>query len=112
MPHSMTWATALQAVAAREQGVFDDPALLAFGPLAPSVADDVRAIKQACLEAYGFTVGVRDPRLNTDYPGAFMCVESHELDELPTRDGANGPWCVVGDVLGELIDTAFNVWAD
>lgn len=64
--------------------------------------------KKAFLEKYGWVVGARDPRLNTDYPGAFMAVEPHEQSELPTRDGSNGPWCVVGDDLPALIDTAYD----
>lgn len=58
------------------------------------------------LRSYGWTVGERDPRLNTDFPGRFMCVEPHEESELPTRNGENGPWCIVGDDLAELVDEA------
>jgi hypothetical protein len=63
--------------------------------------------KKAFLERRGWTVGARDPRLNTDYPGEFMAVEPHEESELPTRDGANGPWCVVGNDLPVLVDEAY-----
>ena len=70
------------------------------------------AHKIAVLESYGFTVGERDPRLNTDYEGAFMVVEAsyHDIGdyELPTANGANGPWCVVGDDLDELVETAYD----
>ncbi|WP_420408671.1 hypothetical protein [Hoeflea sp.] len=62
--------------------------------------------KKRFLESYGWKVGERDPRLNTNFPGAFMCVEPHEEAELPTRDGSNGPWCIVGDDLSALIDEA------
>jgi len=41
-----------------------------------------------------------------------MVIESHEKDEGPTDDGSNGPWCVVGDNLDALIETAWNSWAD
>jgi hypothetical protein len=99
---------AIEAISAREAGVFDDPSLLEFGPLSIDTREDVTAIKRACLEQYGFTVGVRDPRLNSDYPGQFMVVESHEECELPTRNGSNGPWCVVGDDLADLIDRGFD----
>lgn len=65
-----------------------------------------RSEKIAFLQSYGWTVGARDPRINTDHAGAFMCVEPHEDSELPTRDGANGPWAIVGDDLEALIDEA------
>jgi hypothetical protein len=41
-----------------------------------------------------------------------MVVEAHNESQLPTEDGSNGPWCIVGDNLDELIDTAYDVWAD
>jgi len=63
--------------------------------------------KRAFLEERGWTVGERDPRLNTDHAGGFMCVEPHDASELPTRDGSNGPWCIVGDDLDALIDEAY-----
>jgi len=59
------------------------------------------------LEDYGFVIGERDPRLSTDYSGKYMVAESYDEDELPTRDGSNGPWCVVGDNLDELIKDAY-----
>jgi hypothetical protein len=68
----------------------------------------ITALKALCLKEHGFTVGVRDHRLNTNYAGAFMVVEAHEQSELPTEDGRNGPWCVVGDSLSELIDQGFD----
>lgn len=70
---------------------------------------DIRS-KQAALEKMGFTVGKRDARLNTDFGGAFMVVEAHDESELPTRDGRNGPWCIVGDDLDALINEAFDSW--
>lgn len=60
------------------------------------------------LTALGFTIGKRDPRVNTAYSGQFMVIEIHEESELPTKDGSNGPWAVVGDDLGVLIKTAYN----
>ena len=60
----------------------------------------------------GFTVGERDCRLNTNYAGKYMVVEGHEEDELPTKDGSNGPWCIVGDDLDALVGQAFDVWCD
>ncbi len=68
--------------------------------------------KKAYLKAFGFIVGKRDPRLNRNYAGKFMVVEAHDEDELPTNDGANGPWCIVGNNLTELIDKAYEVWCD
>jgi len=41
-----------------------------------------------------------------------MVVESHDESELPTDDGANGPWCIVGDDLDALIAVAYDVWYD
>ena len=68
--------------------------------------------KLVMLTKMGFTCGARDARLNRRFPGKFMVVEYHEESELPTEDGRNGPWCIVGDDLEELIDEAFNVWGD
>jgi hypothetical protein len=63
------------------------------------------------LKSYGWLIGDRDPRLNTDYAGAFMVCEPFDDSEVPTRDGSNGPWCVVGDDLDALIDTAHETLA-
>jgi hypothetical protein len=68
--------------------------------------------KAAELRSWGFTVGERDPRLNSNYPGRYMVVESHEESELPTKDGSNGPWCIVGDNLDALIAEAHRVWVE
>jgi len=64
------------------------------------------------LRSWGFTVGARDPRLNRAYAGQFMVVEWHTEDELPTWDGRDGPWCVVGDNLDALIEIAHDCWVD
>ena len=69
--------------------------------------------KVTVLRAYGWTVGERDPRLNTAYPGTKMVMEGTidevERDhELPTVDGRDGPWCLVGDDLVPLVDEAFD----
>ena len=63
--------------------------------------------KEKFLIERGWIIGNRDPRLNTDYPGAFMAAEHYEESELPTRDGSNGPWCIVGDDLPALIAEAY-----
>ena len=59
------------------------------------------------LLSYGFTIGQRDPRINSNYPGQFMVVEPYEESQLPTQDGRNGPWCVVGDNLSTLVCQGF-----
>lgn len=68
------------------------------------------AHKISLLEQFGFTIGDRDPRLNTNFAGDFMVVEATHADiadfSLPTEDGANGPWCIVGDNLDTLVDEA------
>lgn len=64
--------------------------------------------KRQFLESHGWIVGPRDARLNTDYPGQFMVVEPHDESELPTKDGRDGPWCVVGDDLDELIAQGYD----
>lgn len=66
-----------------------------------------QADKISFLRGYGFIVGDRDPRLNTNYTGKFMVVEAHEESELPTEDGSDGPWCVVGDNLTTLVDQGY-----
>lgn len=68
--------------------------------------------KTAFLKSYGWTIGKRDLRLNTDFAGLFMCVEPYQESELPTRDGSNGPWCVVGNHLSSLVDAAYDFLAD
>lgn len=64
--------------------------------------------KVAALKEHGFTVWDRDPRLNRNYPGRFMVVEAHDESELPTDDGRNGPWCIVGDDLTVLVDQGYD----
>ena len=68
------------------------------------------AHKIAMLEKYGFTIGERDERLNTNYPGKHMVCEANHEDigdyDLPTADGGNGPWCIVGDDLDALVAEA------
>lgn len=68
--------------------------------------------KKKALEAAGFTVGERDLRLNRKYPGRFMVVEEHDDSELPTDDGSNGPWCIVGDDINALILEAHEYYED
>jgi hypothetical protein len=61
---------------------------------------------------HGFKCGIRDPRINTNYQGAYMVAEYYEDDELPTRDGSNGPWCIVGDDYRDLIQRAYAIWRE
>lgn len=55
-------------------------------------------------------VGERDKLLNTRYSGVFMVAEPYTSNELPTEDGSNGPWCIVGDDLDKLIEEAYDVY--
>ncbi len=105
----MKTSEALDAIQARSNGEWDNSNLLQTGELLPDTQADILRIKERCLLDYGYEIGVRDPRLNSDYPGCFMVVESHEPSELPTRDGRNGPWCIVGDDLAALVTEAFEV---
>jgi len=58
--------------------------------------------KKKVLQAYGFTVGERDPRFKPAFPGRYMVLESD--DEAILEDC----WCVVGDDLPALVDEAFD----
>lgn len=64
------------------------------------------------LERMGFIIGPRDSRTNTNYPGRYMVAEAYTEDELPTEDGSNGPWAIVGDDLDELIVMAAEAWPE
>lgn len=70
--------------------------------------DDVA--KLSWLLDQGFCCGTRDHRVNTNYSGSYMVVEPHEDSELPTKDGSNGPWAIVGDDYPALISEAYSVW--
>jgi len=71
---------------------------------------DTLQTMRATLERHGFIVGEREPRINTLHPGAFMVAEAFEDSELPTLDGRNGPWAIVGDNLESLIRQAFDAF--
>lgn len=62
------------------------------------------------LKAYGFVIGDRDPKINTNFSGNYMVSEQYGPDEVPTKDGRNGPWCVVGNDLKILIDAAYGAF--
>lgn len=59
------------------------------------------------LRDYDFFVGVRDPKVNTDFKGRYMVVEDYDPNMLPTKDGSNGPWAIVGDDLEALVREAY-----
>lgn len=107
-----------RVIQARFEGRFDDPELMEFGPLSTDTDKDIEYLISCVttqvltqhLQAMGFVVGDRDPRLNTLYPGAFMVAEEYEDSETPTQDGRNGPWCIVGDSLHALCVEAFRIW--
>lgn len=65
------------------------------------------AAKAYLLLKNGFTIGQRDPRVNTKYDGDYMVIEPYTILQLPTEDASNGPWCIVGDSLDSLIIEAF-----
>ena len=59
------------------------------------------------LKREGFRVGARDPKMNTDFAGAFMVAEHYEDGYTqPDGMGGDGVWCIVGDDLNELVTTA------
>lgn len=72
------------------------------------------AMMAQVLTAHGFIMGPRDWRLNTDFPGEFMVAEPYTDEDVepPTKDGRNGPWCIVGKDIEPLIEEAYNcgIW--
>ncbi|MGG5810891.1 hypothetical protein [Falsiroseomonas sp. CW058] len=123
---------ALRAILALLDGRFDDPWLMATGPLmadrdesirsiieraAPTPPPDLSAIaeslnadqKRYALEAFGFTLGPRLPGLNVGHEGHLMVVEADAEELSTTTDNSGGdPWCVVGGDLDALIEEAFD----
>lgn len=67
----------------------------------------VAASQAEYLKGLGWTVGPRDPRVNTAFAGQYMVCQPHEPHELPTRDASQGPWAVVGDDLADLVCEAW-----
>lgn len=109
----MTPTDALAALKALEQGVWDDPALMSIGPIHPNNAVNRETIHRMFLAACGFTVGTRDPRVNTDYPGQYMAIEDYAGAELPCANGGeSGSWAIVGDDERKLIADAFEYAID
>lgn len=55
------------------------------------------------LQKFHWHYGARNPKINRRFIGAYMVCEPFEDAELPTEDGSNGPWAIVGDDLPALI---------
>ena len=103
-----TFKVARDAISARLNGRFDDPALLRLGPLHTNIEIDVRRIKREYLvETLGFQIGPRDPQRRPDVSGKFMALENRTDITTRFEGGPNGPWCMVGDDEDALIDEAF-----
>jgi len=66
----------------------------------------------AKLEAAGFYVGARNPLLNQAFSGQFMVADLNEWDGKASESAADGPPCIVGDDLANLIDDAASWLAD
>lgn len=62
--------------------------------------------KASALQRAGFVVGGRDHNLNRRFPGAFMVAEPYPEGTI-SDDAGNGPWCIVGDNLAELVAEAY-----
>lgn len=59
------------------------------------------------LRSFGYTAGPRDPKMNSDTPGAFMVTEAGIPDDYPGQAGAGDGkqfYCVVGDNLRALVN--------
>lgn len=68
-----------------------------------------RKSKVELLIDWGLIVGDRDHQRNTAFKGRFMVAEPiSDPALLPTIDARRGGYCVVGDNLPALIETAFS----
>lgn len=65
-----------------------------------------RKAKRAWLVSAGFTIGDRDPTINSSFEGRYMVVE--DASRGPSECASGMGWRVVGDNLDELIDAAFD----
>lgn len=92
---------AFAAIAARKNGIWDDPALMSIGELSIDPAYDIETIQRKFLTACDFSFGWRDPRVKPAYPGCYMVVE--DIAEIGDPDG----WAIVGDDMRALINEAF-----
>lgn len=63
------------------------------------------------LESFGFVVGKRDPKMNSDHEGAFMVAEEVPEGYAGQRDGSDNEeiWCVVGDDMELLVSDAIDL---
>lgn len=59
------------------------------------------------LNKAGYYVGPRDPARNQAFLGEFMVCEVETLSEPPSDDAKDGGFCIVGNNLFELVETAF-----
>lgn len=66
-----------------------------------------RFARAHALQKEGYYIGPRDPKRNTVFKGAWMVCANPDFDNA-TLDGSVGGYCIVGDDLDDLIDTAFN----
>jgi hypothetical protein len=57
----------------------------------------------AYLRSLGFSVGPRNPAMNTNYTGAFMVSEPMDDPNHTQVDGSGGVWCIVGPDLAVLL---------
>jgi|HubBroStandDraft_2_1064218.scaffolds.fasta_scaffold168171_3 hypothetical protein len=64
--------------------------------------------KAAELREHGFTIGKRNPLINTAFQGRYMVAVLESWDGRPTEDARPLPFATVGADLGELIDSAYS----
>jgi len=96
-------ASALAAIIARIDGVFDDPALVDFGTLSTSVDDDIEEIVTRSLDAAdsldAVTVRMRDllmrfqqPKQRAEYLDSLKALAQAQLETNARRAAAHSPW--------------------
>lgn len=90
---------------------FEDLAKLRFACAFAALPAE-RLAEAAELIGNGYTIAAREPKLNTDHMGVFMIAEAlEEWDGTPTENGANGPWCLIGDDLAAMVKEAHDFGA-
>lgn len=127
---------AVKAIVARIRGVFDDPYLMACGPLSTNTEQDVLRIaleanaidwpdfeeiasklthdqKIHALRQFGFIIGECPEKIRWDNPGKeidFLVIEAEEseLDDPDFNIWTTDLWSVTGNDLGELVNEAFD----
>jgi hypothetical protein len=70
----------------------------------PSLGEVRKNTKHRELEAAGFFVGQRDPQRNRVFKGSLMICAN--LNVGPTDCAKTGGYCITGDNLARLIETA------